>query len=152
MITHRGERRQTQENEWVAFPGGELEGRRPRVTCAACQERPERAATSHFLCFVCCRADWERENVLPFEPVNRARLEALRAERATARAALRTGSGRFADRRRQAQIAARHALQLVDRQLAPSVPAAVRERLIAAVFQAAELQLPEAWLPFVVGR
>jgi hypothetical protein len=64
--------------------------------------------------------------------------------------------GRFADRRRQAQIAARHALQRIAAGLAgngayrPTL--ADREREMAAAIHAAELQLPESWLPFVVCR
>jgi hypothetical protein len=61
--------------------------------------------------------------------------------------------GRFEDRRRRAQIAARHALQqivatLSGRQMSPALCA----REIAAVTHAAELQLPESWIPFVVSR
>ena len=26
------------QDEWVSFPGGELEGKRPKVLCAACRE------------------------------------------------------------------------------------------------------------------
>lgn len=167
-------------DEWVSFPGGELEGRRPKSLCPACRQELKRAAATaepprpRPLCFQCYRADLEREralraagaldtaseerfqSLLPFEPVNAARLEMLKAERAAAREAMRQGTGRFADRRRQAQIAARHALQRVfagarARQLTPST-AADSERAIASAIHAAELQLPEAWLPFVVSR
>ncbi len=55
------------------------------------------------------------------------------------------GAGRYVDKRRQAQIAARHALQ----QIAAGVQA--RSATLAAI-HAAELQLPEAWIPFVVSR
>src|SRR5262245_6404331 len=102
------------EGEWITFPGGELEGRRPRALCAACREalkrdasRPTRSASSQPkpLCFQCYRAELARERALeaasdintasearfqctlPFEPVNHARLDRLRGERATARAA-----------------------------------------------------------------
>jgi hypothetical protein len=89
------------------------------------------------------------QDSLPFEPVNRARLERLRAERALSK----TGSARFADKRRHAQIAARHAL---DRIAAGLRSRGVREpqrcSAIADAIHAAELQLPEAWIPFVVSR
>ncbi len=169
------------EGEWVSFPGGELEGPRPKGMCPACREWQRAAARTGArlqspvpspesqapICFECYRVDQARErallaarnlhtasearfqDTLPFEPVNRARLERLRAERALSK----TGSARFADRRRHAQIAARHAL---DR-----IAAGVRSRglseveghpAIADIFHAAELQLPEAWIPFVVSR
>ena len=114
-------------------------------------------------CFQCYRVDQARERAmrtarnlhtasesrfqttLPFEPVNRPRLDRLRAERSAARAELKTGSGRFVDKRRQAQIAARHAL---DR-----IAAGLQSRGVSAdAIHAAELQLPEAWIPFVVSR
>jgi hypothetical protein len=109
------------------------------------------------------------QSLLPFEPVNRQRLHALKAERGAARDAARQGVGQFTDRRRQAQIAARHALQQVfagvtARQASATLPpplaanlssdgaAGDAERIIASAVHAAELQLPEAWLPFVVSR
>jgi hypothetical protein len=63
------------------------------------------------------------------------------------------GIGQYADTRRHAQIEARHALQAIaaglkPRQLAPAVEAEVMD----AAIHAAELQLPDAWLPFVVSR
>ena len=81
----------------------------------------------------------------------------LKVERSPARASmLATSSGRFANRRRQAQIAARHALQRIAAGLAGTgawkPTPADREREIAAAIHAAELQLPESWLPFVVSR
>lgn len=90
---------------------------------------------------------------LPFEPVNRPRLEVFKAERAAERATAAAGPGRFADRRRQAQLAARHALQAIGAGLrAHPLPTTDRERIIADALHAAELQLPDAWLPFVVSR
>ena len=94
---------------------------------------------------------------LPFEPLNRPRLNMLKTERTSARASmLATSSGRFADRRRQAQIAARHALQRIvaglSRASTSKPTPADREREIAAAIHAAEIQLPESWLPFVVAR
>jgi hypothetical protein len=112
------------------------------------------------LCFQCYRADVARQralvaaaglhtasdarfqHTLPFEPVNRARLETLHAERRAARAALEQGSRhRFELRRRHAQIAARRALE--------QVAAEARSPRALAALRAAELQLPDAWLPYV---
>ena len=182
---------QVLENEWVEFPGGELEGQRPRALCPACRERLKNASLEGRIlsgdapsCFHCYRTELdrrqaegeslrssprhseavpaggaprERSNVdrwqwlLPFEPVNHARLEALRADRAAARAAMQSGPGRFADKRRHAQIAARHALQRIVAGLSER-DAAHRAHILADATHAAELQLPEAWLPFVVAR
>jgi hypothetical protein len=172
---------QVQGEEWVTFPGGELEGRRPKVLCPACREALTRQATgsspsrssrrSRPLCFQCYRAEMERARALgaaggldtasdarfqfqlPFEPVNRGRLEMLKAERAEARTAASGGVGQYVDRRRHAQIKARRALQAIaaglkTRQLAP----ALELKALDAAIHAAELQLPEAWLPFVVCR
>ena len=168
-------------DEWVTFPGGELEGKRPKALCAACREALTResatygasgsARRSRLLCFDCYRADLARvkalkeageldtasearfQTQLPFEPVNQARLAALKTERAEARTAARAGIGQYADRRRHAQIQARHALQAIAaglkaRQLAP----AAQSQAMASAIHAAELQLPEAWLPYVVSR
>ena len=169
---------QVVEQEWVSFPGGELEGKRPKALCGACREvlkRQASAATpsrgSRLLCFECYRAGLDRErglraagelntttearfqSQLPFEPVNRARLGMLKAERSAARAVASQGVGQYADTRRRAQIDARHALQQIGaglnaRGLAPEV----REQAMAAAIHAVELQLPESWLPFVVSR
>jgi hypothetical protein len=73
---------------------------------------------------------------LPFEPIDIPRLERLKAARRQARAS----AGQYVDRRRQAQIAARHAL------------ARLGDALKAQGIHAAELQLPESWLPFVADR
>ena len=168
-------------DEWVTFPGGELEGKRPKALCAACREALTREAAtyglsgearrSRLLCFDCYRADLARaralkeageldtasdarfQSQLPFEPVNHARLEGLKAARAEARAAASQGIGQYADKRRHAQIQARHALQAIAaglkaRQLAPAAQA---QAMMSAV-HAAELQLPDAWLPYVVSR
>ena len=150
----------------MAFPGGELEGQRPKAMCPACRERARRTGT---LCFQCYRAELDRERALkaageidtasdarfqcalPFEPVNRPRLEGLRAARMAARvAAMRTDMGRFVDRQRRAQIAARHVLQQIASGLNPVNPANPVD--LAVAIHAAELQLPESWLPFVVSR
>lgn len=168
-------------DEWVTFPGGELEGKRPKVLCAGCREALKREAAtygasgparrSRLLCFDCYRADLARtralkdageldtssearfQTQLPFEPVNHARLDALKAARTQARAAASEGIGQYADKRRRAQIQARHALQTIAaglkaRQLTPAVQA----QAMASAIHAAELQLPEAWLPYVVSR
>jgi hypothetical protein len=124
------------------------------------------------LCFECYRAGLERDRQLraaaaldtasdarfqsafPFEPVNHARLARLKVDRAQARATLHaTPAGRFVDKRHHAQIAARHALQRVVTgvQVRAAAPAEIN-RSLAAAAHAAELQLPEAWLPFVVSR
>ncbi len=168
--------------EWVAFPGGELEGKRPKTLCPTCREalKSEAAGLSgptrstrptRPLCFQCYRADLDRDRALktageldtasdarfqcqlPFEPVDRARLDMLKAERSEARAASRQGIGQWVDKRRHAQIEARHALQAIAaglnaRQLAP----AAEVQAIASAIHAAELQLPDAWLPYVVSR
>ena len=168
-------------DEWVTFPGGELEGQRPKALCAACREALNREAAtygasggarrSRLFCFDCYRADLARtralkdageldtasaarfQTQLPFEPVNHARLEALKAQRVQERTASSQGIGQYADKRRHAQIQARHALQTIAaglkaRQLAPAVQA----QAMNAAIHAAELQLPEAWLPYVVSR
>jgi hypothetical protein len=180
------------EHEWVGFPGGELEGTRPRTLCPACREglnrialdgrlpaRAARARSPRTLCFQCYRAELDREralkaagdldtasserfqSALPFEAVNTSRLARLRAERAASRVTMQAGAGRFVDRRRRAQIAARHAFQQIAtglRSRAASPPASPdfqrreQDRAIAAAVHAAELQLPESWLPFVVAR
>ncbi len=153
-------------HEWVSFPGGELEGRRPRVRCAACRARRRTDAT---LCFQCYRAELDRERALraagtldtasearlqqqlPFEPINEGRLAMLKVERAEARGSLVYGADRFADRRRRAQVAARRALQSIIA-ARPSRASAAYDRTIAAALHAAELQLPDSWLPFVSAR
>jgi len=159
---------QLPKTEWVKFPGGELEGRRPKVLCPACRHGRKPTAT---LCFQCYRAELDREKALkaagdldtasdarfqdslPFEPVNQLRLGQLKAERAEARAAARIGAGAYVDRRRHAQIAARRALLAIAagleaRQLAPAQSRAA----MGSALHASELQLPDAWLPFVMSR
>lgn len=158
---------QTIAKEWVTFPGGELEGTRPKALCPTCRDRPTRPT----LCFQCYRVDLDRERALraageldtasdarfqsqlPFEPVNRVRLDTLKAARIDARATASQGIGQYADKRRHAQIEARHALQAIAaglhaRQLTP----AAQTQAMASAIHAAELQLPDAWLPYVVSR
>jgi hypothetical protein len=188
-------------DEWVSFPGGELEGRRPKTLCQACRDKLRlqatlkvasslRRADARTLCFQCYRADVARERALraageldtasesrfqcqlPFEPLNKARLDVLKAERAEARAASVEdlgGLGQYAARRRQAQMAARHALQRIAAGLGTRQAAAAHSAPVSAsaatsaagdcdlaswgaAVYAAELQLPESWLPFVVSR
>ena len=166
---HVIDRQRISERSWVAFPGGELEGRQPRVMCRACRDRATRTA---LLCFQCYRAELNRERsfkaardlntasaarfqcALPFEPVNRPRLDWLRAARAAERAAaLQTRHGRMVDRQRRAQIAARHALQRVVAGLHAVNPSSSTSPMsVGTAVHAAELQLPESWLPFVASR
>jgi hypothetical protein len=171
---------QVVEKEWIEFPGGELEGTRPRALCQACRDglkAGQRAVRKAPICFQCYRAELDRERMLkaagdlntaseerfqsalPFEPVNRPRLERLRADRLSARASLESGPGRFVDKRRRAQIAARHALQRIadglkvrDASGKPVASDPERSIVLAEATHAAELQLPEAWLPFVLCR
>lgn len=161
---------QKADNNWAPFPGGELEGRRPKVLCPACREKSLAAlleARSSALCFQCYRAGLDRDralkaageldtasdarfqHVLPLEPINKPRLDRLRMERAAARARARFGTGQFVDKRRHAQISARHALQQI------AIGLKMREARMdveASGMHAAELQVPEAWLPFVASR
>jgi len=168
-------------DEWVTFPGGELEGQRPKVLCPACREALKREAAtygssgsarrSRLLCFDCYRADLARaraleqageldtasearfQSQLPFEPVNRPRLEGLKVARAEALATASQGIGQYADKRRHAQIQARHALQTIAAGLkARRLTPAAQSQALASAVHAAELQLPEAWLPYVVSR
>jgi hypothetical protein len=167
------EEAQTVGEEWVGFPGGELEGKRPKALCLTCREalRASRLSRpSRLLCFQCYRADLDRARALqaarnldtasearfqfqlPFEPVDRPRLQMLKVGRAAARATT-SSDARFADRRRHAQIDARNALQRIAADVTSRrLAAAERDRAMAFAIRAAELQLPEAWLPFVVAR
>jgi hypothetical protein len=191
MAKHLSDVLHTNDNEWMTFPGGELEGQRPRRLCPSCRRKlqldmaqPFRAASAGAklrpgatsetprqpLCFGCYRLELDREkalkaagaldtasearfqDTLPLEPVNIQRLRALKVERAVERSAMRAGAGQFVDRRRQAQIAARHALQTIAAGLQTHQGASgTLDRAFAAATHAAELQLPESWLPFVVS-
>jgi len=171
-------------DEWVTFPGGELEGRRPKALCPACREalkreagsaiRPRRPGTRHpgTLCFACYRAELDRQTAiaaagqidtasearfqyqLPFEALDQPRLEMLKADRQSARVQHRsTPTGPYVDKRRHAQIEARHALQQIAAGLkARTIAKADRDRAMASAFHAAELQLPDSWIPFVMSR
>lgn len=114
------------DTDWIAFPGGELEGPRPNVLCAKCLTRGETERRT--LCFACYRAHFERQRaietvlsrvVAPADdptagelPPRAARSPAVvrqfRPTRATGCEDPRYAA--FAHRRRRAQIAARHAL------------------------------------------
>ena len=142
--------------EWVALPGGELEVERPKKLCARCRTVPGT------LCFECHRSALDRERhlkaaavletgsaarfqeLLPFEAVDHGRLEMLKVSRVAAREEARKQEP-FAHRRRQAQLAARHALQQAMKGLS-------NRQAVASAIRAAELQLPESWIPFVVGQ
>jgi hypothetical protein len=175
---------QVARDEWVSFPGGELEGKQPKALCQACRAALKREALSPHssspsrlsspsrpLCFQCYRADLDRQHAigaagqldtgsearfqfqLPLEPINQSRLDALKAARSEARAASVQGIGAWVDKRRHAQIAARHALQAIAAGLDTrriSAPQYLQE--MSDAVHAAELQLPDAWLPFVVSR
>jgi hypothetical protein len=80
---------------------------------------------------------------LPFEAVDAGRLALLKAARAAQHADAGGVLVSFADRRRRAQLAARHALQTI---------VARRATSLSSALHAAELQLPESWLPFVIAR
>ena len=164
---------------WTPFPGGELEGPRTRALCPACRalkSAPDsNAPAKPALCFQCYRTQFERDRkikaageldtasearfqvALPFEPVNVPRLTQLKIEREQSRTQARAGIGIYADRRRRGQIQARRALDrifrgLQQREIKNRNLATARESSIAAAVHAAELQLPESWLPFVVAR
>lgn len=165
------------DSEWVPFPGGELEGKRPRALCPDCRRARQGASTSRVsrpaLCFQCYRLELERtraleaagtldtasearfQALLPFAPVNRPLLTRLEAERQAAKTAARSGAGAYIEKRRRAQIEARHALAHVVR--------GIRERQVAAASSSRDRQLqaasevglsayPASWLPFVAAR
>ena len=172
--------------DWTPFSGGELEGKRPRALCHECRGAARRNGSvdgpaGHVppvkpaLCFLCYRVELERnrqikaageldtasearfQSALPFEPVNASRLARLKAERHEARSTARVGPGCYVEKRRRAQIEARHALSRIFQGLkARRITDRGEPRACASVFdaatRAAELQLPESWLPFVVSR
>jgi hypothetical protein len=163
------------DREWVAFPGGELEGRRPKALCSTCRALLRRAVSARLLprrtlCFACYRAELDRlgalkkagqlhtssqarfQFLLPLEPVDRARLEMLKVERIAGRAASARRDGPYPVERRRAQIAARRALQAAGAGRRTPVAGDEPARALAAATHAAELQLPESWIPFVVSR
>jgi hypothetical protein len=161
--------------DWISFPGGELEGKRPKALCGPCRQKLQSAVfgsraavrTRKTLCFQCYRAELERDRAirdagdlnttsnerfqfqLPLEPLDRPRLTRLKIDRAHDRASLPPA----VNRRRHAQIEARHALQEIAAGLAArGLAQSDRQHAIFEAVHAAELQLPDAWLPFVVSR
>lgn len=167
--------------DWTPFPGGELEGQRAKALCPGCRVRAQMAAEGlapagkPALCFQCYRVELERnrrikaageldtasesrfQSALPFEPVNRSRLARLKSERQEQRIAARLAGGGYVERRRRAQIEARHALARVVqglkvRRLMGAGQTQARMSALDVATRAAELQLPESWLPFVVSR
>jgi hypothetical protein len=173
-MNEQSARGHAEDRDWVAFAGGELEGRPVATLCMSCRKAEDAlgsVADRTVLCFQCHQADLARQRALkaagdldtasharfqsqlPFEPVNRPRLERLRTARAEVRATASTGVARFEQRRRQAQIAARHALQRIAGGVRARGSVTPEERrAFASAVHAAELQLPEAWLPFVASR
>jgi hypothetical protein len=151
----------------VPFAGGELEGCRPRALCPECRTKLDKGAHKT-LCFHCYRLDIERERglkaagelntaseerfqyALPLERVNHARLARLKVERQQARRAQAKASP-YVDRRRQAQINARHALSRLAEGLRAYRLAQEQKQAVLQA-RAADAPLPEAWLPFVAAR
>ena len=146
-------------------------GCRERLSRDAVAATPEaEAGRLKPLCFDCYRAELDRERkltaaanldtasearfqcTLPFEPVNRARLHQLRAARNAARAADRQGTGRYVDRRRQAQMSARHALAQLAQGLKARGVQMPGFQARVSVEQGSGMSLPHAWLPFVAAR
>jgi hypothetical protein len=165
------EGRRPEAGTWLPLCGGELEAPPPRRLCPGCLVKASTAAARPVLCFECHRAERERQRslraaaelntasearfqeALPFERVNTPRLAMLRLERAQSRAAMQSGMGRFDARRRKAIIAARGALrQWIGGVRARGAAKPEERRALAMAMHAAELQLPEAWLPFVISR
>ncbi|MBS1819677.1 MAG: hypothetical protein JSU08_17220 [Acidobacteria bacterium] len=165
--------------DWAPFSGGELEAPRPRVLCTACREKRAAstpAAGKPTLCFQCYRAELEKnrriaaaaelntaseerfQTSLPFEPVNAARLVQLKAEREAARVKARAGAGAYIERRHRAQIEARHALTRIfqglkaRRLVGQTAGGGIAAAAALAPAARADVQFPEAWLPFVVAR
>jgi hypothetical protein len=115
-------------------------GAQPRAFCFIChREEALRRRALQAAAELDTASEARFQWALPFEPVNRPRLARLKAERLRSHHA-RVDTSRFVDRRRHAQIAARRALQ----RLGSGLESRGRH--------AAELQLPEAWLPFVGSR
>jgi hypothetical protein len=153
--------------EWVPFSGGELEGCRPRALCADCRTKLDKGAHTT-LCFHCYRLEIERQRALkaagelntaseerfqcalPLERVNHARLARLKVERQQARSAQAKASP-YVDRRRQAQINARHALSRLAEGLR-SYRLTQEQKQAVVQARGANAPIPEAWLPFVSAR
>jgi len=173
------------ESCWQPFPGGELEGTPATALCPTCRAAArECAGVAHdpvaperkpALCFECYLRDIRKsraltaaanldtasdarfQSSLPFEPVDHARLTRLKAERAVARVSERKGIGAYIEKRRRAQIEARHALATIVQGLKQRRLTTIgnrSERVVPRTAAAVRLssQLPESWLPFVVAR
>src|SRR4029077_1550988 len=68
------------DSDWIGFPGGELEGKRPKALCPACRALLQRRADGHegrvlgacpqgaqprrTLCFQCYRVEMDRDHAL----------------------------------------------------------------------------------------
>jgi hypothetical protein len=186
MAQDDGRNGRSGSDEWMAFPGGELEGNAASVLCAACLDAFNRRATrnqarspngtsrARTLCFQCYRAQLDRDRALraagnlhtasearfqsqlPFEPVDRPRLQMLKAQRSQARSLPFLDRGGLVTRRRRAQMAARRALGTIAATLEQRHRGAAvtqdRDCAMALALRAAELQFPESWLPFVVAQ
>ena len=168
------------ESSWRPFPGGELEGLSSKALCPKCRENAQRPGADRpqpqgALCFQCYSLDLVRnralsaagelntasearfQSSLPFEPVNHARLTRLKAERQEARVTERKGAGIYVEKRRRAQIEARHALATIFQGLKQRRLASIGQRGEARSAGASptltgELQLPVSWLPFVAAQ
>lgn len=165
------------DTDWTPFPGGELEGSAAKALCPACKAargaRRVEEVRNPALCFQCFRLDVERNrklkaagelntasesrftDSLPFEPVNKSRLAQLKAERQQAKATAREGVGACIEKRRRAQIEARHTLATIFQGLKQRrlvQPTDVSARAGAKAAHVSDLQMPEAWLPFVVAQ
>jgi hypothetical protein len=163
---------QLAEKEWIAFPGGELEAPRPKVYCAECRANRRHAASlaKRTLCFKCYRLGLDRERgikaaaelntaseirfqtTLPFEPVDRVRLAMLRVSHAAAKAESVKGAGAYVDRRRRAQITARHALERISQGLRSRHVNVLANGASDNLKREMKLDVPPAWLPFVGAR
>lgn len=168
------------ESSWRPFPGGELEGLPSKALCPKCREAkrqgtPGRPSGQAALCFQCHLVDLARnralkaagelntasearfQSSLPFEPVNRARLAQLKTERQHARVVERKGAGTYVEKRRRAQIEARHTLATIFQGLKQRRLATVGERVEVrptgtSPVRSSDLQLPASWLPFVAAQ
>ena len=172
------------DSDWVGFPGGELEGKRPKALCPACRDGPSapgRRATgptpSCPLFPMLPRRNRPRSRPQGGGPAGH-RVGGAVPDRAAVRAgqpaAARDAEGGAIDRARldarnefgqvcrpQASGADRRAPRAAADRSGPRRQQCVeadapgndvREREMAAAIHAAELQLPESWLPFVVSR
>ena len=172
---------QISAHDWVSFPGGELEGRRPKALCPGCRAALKRQAAAgagadrtsrRTLCFQCYRADLDRQHALaaagsidtasqerfqyqlPFEPLNAGRLAVLKVERAAARGSAQTGTVLEHGGRFEARrrCAQIAARQVLQQSLRTPARTPADAAAVVAALHAAELQLPESWWPFVMSR